>query len=485
MLGRTGLILFALLCSGRDLFAFQLQGKITNKAGMPLSKAVVRLTPQGLSDTTGSDGVYAFSTTSIRSGSPFGYPGATFRNGVLEVVLGHAMPLKVEVFDTRGTRLRSEGSVQAQAGVYRWDLARASRANQVLVVRTTVGGQTSTYRYTAFPDGTTPAIAPLRPTEIGGVLAREAAASDSLHVSASGYAEKTVPVPNLDATLDIALDTLSSSSAGRSAGCGKSPTLTSGARTITSGGGNRSYTLRIPPNYDKNHPYPLVFAYHWVGGTMGDVDGGGTSGYTWSYYGLREKADNSTDHKMIFVAGQGIGNGWGNGSNSDVAYTDDMTKLIENDLCVDTQRLFAMGFSYGGGMTKAIGCQRPKVFRAIAVYAGADFLSGGCDATTTSPIAYIGLHSINDGTNTYSSGVAIRDRFVKNNGCTPVTTGMPVNNNHVCTTYKGCKEGYPTEWCAFDGGGHTPAPVDGSSNGYGGGDKTWTKDEVWKFFTQF
>ena len=136
-------------------------------------------------------------------------------------------------------------------------------------------------------------------------------------------------------------------------------------------------------------------------------------------------------------------------------------------------------------MTTALGCQRPDVFRALAVYSGADFLSGGCDATTTKPIAYIGMHSVSDGTNPYSSGVTIRDRFVKNNGCTVVTTGTPVNNNHVCTTYQGCKPGYPTEWCAFDGGGHGPAPVDGETNGFGGGDRTWTKAEVWKFFTQF
>lgn len=55
----------------------------------------------------------------------------------------------------------------------------------------------------------------------------------------------------------------------------------------------------------------------------------------------------------------------------------------------------------------------------------------------------------------------------------------------MCTKLPGCKEGYPVEWCAFDGGGHTPAPVDGSANGSGGGDKTWTKGEVWKFFNQF
>jgi poly(3-hydroxybutyrate) depolymerase len=266
-----------------------------------------------------------------------------------------------------------------------------------------------------------------------------------------------------------------------SAGCGKTPTLTSGKRSISSGGQNRSFILRLPETYDKSKPHRLIFAYHWVGGTAEDVDGGGTSGFTWSYYGMREQAENTT----IFVAPQGVSNGWGNGNNSDVIFTDDMLKQIEGDLCVDTRRVFAMGFSYGGGMSKALGCQRPNVFRAVAVYAGADFLSGGCDDSSTMPIAYIGLHSINDGTNPYSSGETIRDRFVKNNGCTPQTPPKPQGLTHVCTTYQGCKPGYPAEWCAFDGGGHTPAPLDGSTSGSGGGDKTWTKAEVWKFFTQF
>lgn len=272
-----------------------------------------------------------------------------------------------------------------------------------------------------------------------------------------------------------------SSGAMPSTGCGRTPTLTSGKRSIMSGGQSRSFIIRIPDSYDNKLPHRLIFAYHWVGGTEEDVDGGGSSGFTWSYYGMREQAGNST----IFVAPQGVGNGWGNGNNSDVVFTDDMIKQVEDDLCVDTARLFAMGFSYGGGMTKALGCQRPKVFRAIAVYSGADFLSGGCDGSTTSPIAYIGLHSINDGTNPYSSGEAIRDRFVKNDGCTAQTPAKPQGLTHVCTNYQGCKPGYPVEWCAFDGGGHTPAPVDGSTEGSGGGDKTWTKAEVWKFFTQF
>jgi poly(3-hydroxybutyrate) depolymerase len=272
-------------------------------------------------------------------------------------------------------------------------------------------------------------------------------------------------------------------SGARSKGCDQAPKLTSGSKSIQSGGKNREFMIRVPENYDNAHPYWLIFGFHWLGGTDNDVDSGGTSGYTWSYYGLREQADNSTDFRAIFVAPQGLNNGWGNAGNEDVTLTDDILKQVQEGLCVDTKHIFSVGFSYGGGMTKALGCTRPNVFRGLAVLAGADFLSGGCDGTSTSPVAFFGAHSTTDGTNNYSSGITILNRFVANNGCTAQTPPQPQGNQHVCTKFAGCKEGYPVEWCAFNGGGHTPAPVDGSGNGSGGGDRTWTKTEIWKFFT--
>ena len=77
------------------------------------------------------------------------------------------------------------------------------------------------------------------------------------------------------------------------AGCGKAPSLNSGPHTISSGGQNRSYILRVPSNYDNNRQYRLFVGLHWLGGTANDVDSGGSDGYNWSYYGLRKLADGS------------------------------------------------------------------------------------------------------------------------------------------------------------------------------------------------
>jgi poly(3-hydroxybutyrate) depolymerase len=195
------------------------------------------------------------------------------------------------------------------------------------------------------------------------------------------------------------------------AGCGKTPTLRSGTQSIQTSGKNRSFILRLPDDYHNGTPYRLIFGFHWLGGTAADVDSGGSSGYPWSFYGLRQLSDNGA----IFVAPQGFNNGWANSNGEDVIFVDDLIRLIEADLCVDTSQRFATGFSYGGGMSFSLACSRPTVFRAVAVFSGAQL--SGCSGGTE-PVAYMGLHGLGDTVLGIAQGRALRDRFVRNNGCT-------------------------------------------------------------------
>lgn len=254
------------------------------------------------------------------------------------------------------------------------------------------------------------------------------------------------------------------------AGCGKAPTLTSGTHTIQSGGQSRTYILRVPDNYNNTHPYRLIFALHWLNGSASAVSSAG-------YYGLQPLSNNST----IFVAPQGIDNGWANTNGRDLTLVDDLTNLIEGGLCVDTTQLFALGWSYGGAMSYAIACARPTVFRAVTVLSGANL--SGCNGGTQ-PVAYFGIHGIHDSVLNITNGRALRDTFVRNNGCTPQNPPEPALGSltHITTLYSGCRAGYPVQWAAFDGD-HTPSPVDGSSTP--NDSKTWTSGEIWKFFSQF
>ncbi|WP_374199541.1 lectin [Glycomyces sp. YM15] len=282
---------------------------------------------------------------------------------------------------------------------------------------------------------------------------------------ASAHAEPLAADPASDIT------TLASS-----AGCGSAPTISSGTHSIQVGGTNRSFILRVPDGYDSSRAYPLIFGFHWNGGTAGDVSGGGTDGANWSYYGLQRLSNNSA----IFVAPQGVNNGWANSGGQDVAFVDAMIARLESGLCVDTAQRFALGFSYGGGMSYSLACSRPTVFRAVAVYAGGQL--SGCSGGTQ-PVAYLGIHGISDNVLNISAGRSLRDRFVANNGCTPQNAPEPASGSrtHIVTSYSGCRAGYPVQWAAFDGG-HTPGPIDGT---YEDGWQTWTSGVTWNFFSQF
>ncbi|MEU7613563.1 cellulose binding domain-containing protein [Micromonospora sp. NPDC049204] len=254
------------------------------------------------------------------------------------------------------------------------------------------------------------------------------------------------------------------------AGCGKAPTLASGTRTIQSSGQSRTYILRIPDGYDRNNPYRLVFGFHWLNGSASNVASAG-------YYGLAPLSNNTT----IFVAPQGINAGWANTNGRDLTLFDDISRQIENDLCVDTTQRFALGWSYGGAMSYAVACARPTVIRAVAVLSGANL--SGCSGGTQA-VPYFGIHGIYDSVLNISQGRSLRDTFVRNNGCTAQSPREPARGSltHITTTYAGCRAGYPVQWAAFDGD-HTPSPVDGSSSP--NDSRTWTSGEIWRFFSQF
>jgi pimeloyl-ACP methyl ester carboxylesterase len=257
--------------------------------------------------------------------------------------------------------------------------------------------------------------------------------------------------------------------------------------------------VRLPDNYDPTKPYPLFFGFHWRGGTATNVDNGGSNGYWWSYYGMQRKSDDGA----IFVAPQGINGGWSD--PSDLTFVDDMISLIEKNYCVDTTRLVTMGFSWGSGMSYALSCARAKVFRAAVLYEGG--VLSGCDGPATDPIAYMQIEGLTDTTLPISGAYPMRDKFVQNNGCTPLASSLdnpgtaaePPNpppyldpGGHICTNYAGCSAEHPLRWCVSQSA-HGPGPIDGTSDLYNSCAThpgcsascpcTWTPDDVWSWFT--
>lgn len=260
----------------------------------------------------------------------------------------------------------------------------------------------------------------------------------------------------------------------KSAGCGKATTVTSGKKTITSGGQQRTYIIDVPAGYDMNKPYRMFYTSHWIGSTSEAVR-------DQNYYFLKPLAQ-AANEPAIFVAPQADGATW---QQKDHALFDDILGYVEENLCIDTTRVFATGFSFGGMITYSLSLNHQKQIRAAVGIAPANY-NIWTPTKTHEPIAWMQTTGMGDGTcpwvngNSQTQGAKyIAIEHGKDNGCM-VPNDIPVwkSGAHVCYDVPGCRAEYPTKVCTFDGG-HTNIANDPGTN------KNWIPEESWKFFTQF
>jgi polyhydroxybutyrate depolymerase len=248
-----------------------------------------------------------------------------------------------------------------------------------------------------------------------------------------------------------------------SSGCGATAPFQSGRFTIDVNGTEREYVLDVPSSYDANRPYRLIFALHWVSVTANAVVTGepGEYGGLGPYYGLKALADDSA----IFVAPEGIDNGWLNEDDIDIDFVRAMLDELNANLCIDQERIFSTGFSYGGMMSIAIGCELGDVFRAIAPMDGS--MLSGCNLMKDDRVAFWGAHGQDDIDVSPDEGHAARDVFLERNHCQAQASATEPSP---CVAYAGCDDGYPVQWCEF-AGDHTQWPGAPAA--------------LWRFFTQF
>ena len=182
------------------------------------------------------------------------------------------------------------------------------------------------------------------------------------------------------------------------------------------------------------------------------------------------------DGSAILVAGQGLataddptGYAWRNTDGEDIAFTRAMVDWFSSNFCIDADRIFSTGMSYGGVMSNTVGCELGDVMRAIAPIAGAGPGFGGFGTPDcVGPVAALLIHGTADETVAFSSGEASRDYWLEANGCG--TTTAPVDPTEYCVAYDGCGAGTPVVWCVHDGGHTIP---------------DFSAQTVWDFFAQF
>lgn len=254
-----------------------------------------------------------------------------------------------------------------------------------------------------------------------------------------------------------------------SAGCDSPAGLTSGPASIDVGGTMRDYILLLPDDYDPSHPYKLIFGFHPWGGSAQQTANMG-------YFGLEDVSGG----QAILVAPEGLdfqgqGLGWGNQNGQDVAFYTAMRDLFTSELCIDQNRIFSTGFSFGAMFSFTLACEQDSMIRAIAPQAG-NAMVAGCENgdRSVATMAFIGTDdSLIDG---HRQAV---QTFVGRNGCS--TEPVPLAPSWcdgltamfepcTCVEYPNCSDGYPVIECEYNAG-HQFAPTSGQT--------------IWDFFSQF
>ncbi|MBN2343987.1 MAG: prolyl oligopeptidase family serine peptidase [Deltaproteobacteria bacterium] len=274
-----------------------------------------------------------------------------------------------------------------------------------------------------------------------------------------------------DADTDADADTDSESDADGTPGCGTALDRPDPGeqQTMNVDGVTRYYLLDVPQNADNNAPLALVFAMHG----MGMVNSWMTGSYAFT---------SVSGGQAITVYPHGSGTPppesdttWdGSPDSNDMAFIDQLLELLENEYCIDPNRIFATGFSMGGMFTNALGCERGNVFRAIAPTAGwgPGTYPGGepnC-GNQWDDLAVMVVHGTNDSMCWYDLGVQTVTFWSGYNGCDAVAE--PIMGQ--CVSHSGCDQ--PVSFCQHSGDHIVPAlpgdDIDGDAL-------------IWEFFSQF
>jgi poly(3-hydroxybutyrate) depolymerase len=474
-----------------------LRGKVINSSGQAISGATVTLVGKNLTATTDGSGAYSITqnVTAISPNSPL-HENIMVNRGVLELNLTAPTSVKIEVFDVLANLLKEQSFSEVPAGTFQWNMNQDFNKSSLLIVRTTIGGHASTFRYSPLVSGRYSVKSSAESFSSANALARTTAgtAVDSLEFKATGYATKVVATSSYQDTVNVTLGATDrwgglNNAPVKSAGCGKALGVLpkSGTYNISTVPGRGTFIIDIPANYNKDNPYRLIFGNHCMGGSAARVaatDNGDKGDDLSGFYSIKTMA--SKDNiQAIYVAMQGDGGGTWNLPN-DATFWNDVLKHVETNLCVDTTRVFVTGFSFGAMFSYVLSNTYPEKIRAVATYAPANY-NMTQPTNRHIPIAYFQTTGTNDGTCPWvnndgqkTGGKYCLLQHMQDNGCTSTASDIKLatSSTHVMTEFKGCKDGYPVKFGSFVGG-HQAVHSDPGAN------FSWIEREAWQFFKQF
>ena len=254
-------------------------------------------------------------------------------------------------------------------------------------------------------------------------------------------------------------------------------------KVIAHGGLDRSYIVYVPNTYDGTEAFPVLFNFHGFGGTAD--------------YFLAETNMRHTAHtnKFIVVYPQGslldgsphwnpsVASADNKSDVDDLGFVEAMIAQLAVDYSVDTDRVYAVGYSNGGMMSYGLAAHKSNRIAAIGSVSGAMLDSG---ELPSHPMPVMKIHGTSDGTIPYTGGeyynsvTSTLDYWVNfnNTNTNPIVSSTTDNGVTIERyQYTGGDAGVAVEHYKVIGGGHVwfDFSVAGQTS----------NDLIWDFFSQF
>lgn len=171
--------------------------------------------------------------------------------------------------------------------------------------------------------------------------------------------------------------------------------------SMVSSGERREYLLYVPRTYDRSRPTPLVISLHGAGG--------------WPVQQMKMSEWNrlAERERLIVVYPSGVqGAGpriWrvstGPGLMRDVRFISELIDKLEKDYNIDARRIYANGFSNGGGMSFVLSCTMSDRIAAVGLVGSAQTLPWSW-CTDRRPVPMITFHGAADRMAPYTGGMS-------------------------------------------------------------------------------
>ena len=271
-------------------------------------------------------------------------------------------------------------------------------------------------------------------------------------------------------------------------GCGAS-TIASGTFQFTFDNVQYDYVVHVSPSYSASKPAPLVLNWHATTRT-GSIEEsytnmdpvGDANGWVLVYPSSPDGTWNAGSLRTSTPAAA---------SRDDVGFGVALVHQIQSAACIDPKRVYTTGFSGGGFMSYALGCEHAELFAAIAPV-GANVAVPTCQPSRSVPL--MAFHGTADPTVPYAASdlPSVPDTvkaWATRDGCTAGPDPTYQMGTATCQTWSSCSAGATVTLCTAEGEGHcwpgSPV-VCGTTEGFG----TGTNDidataQIATFFARF